>query len=89
DDPALRDAFDATLGDGDIVEAGALRFEVLALPGHTPDGLGYRIGDEVFVGDTVFAPDVGTARCDFPGGSAEQLYASIQRLYALPEHTRL
>lgn len=89
DDPALREAFDATLGDGDIVEAGALRFEVLALPGHTPDGLGYRIGDEVFVGDTVFAPDVGTARCDFPGGSAEQLYASIQRLYALPEHTRL
>lgn len=89
DDAALHDAFDATVRDGDTLIAGALTIEVLALPGHTPDGLGYRLDEEVFVGDTVFAPDIGTARCDFPGGSAERLYASIQRLYALPERTRL
>lgn len=88
-DPSLVDAFDELLIDGEIIEAGNLRIEVIALPGHTPDSLGYRIDGNVFVGDTLFAPDVGTARCDFPGGSVEQLYDSIQRLYALPEETLL
>lgn len=89
EDPALRDAFGQLLRDGDVVQAGALRIEAMATPGHTSDSLSYRIGDNVFVGDTVFAPDVGTARCDFPGGSIERLYDSIQRLYALPDHTTL
>lgn len=89
DDPQLGNAFDNLLADGDVVEAGALRIEVLATPGHTADGISYRIDGNVFIGDTLFAPDVGTARCDFPGGSVEQLYASIQRLYALPDDTVL
>jgi glyoxylase-like metal-dependent hydrolase (beta-lactamase superfamily II) len=89
DDPALAKAFDRTLTDGDVIEAGALRITVMATPGHTADGLSYRIEDNVFVGDTLFAPDLGTARCDFPGGSIEQLYASIQRLHALPGDTLL
>lgn len=89
DDPALRDAFDATFCDGELIEAGSLRFEVLATPGHTSDSLSYAIEGHVFVGDTVFAPDVGTARCDFPGGSIDDLYASIQRFYAMPDATTL
>ena len=89
DDPALHDAFDALLDDGDVIEAGALRIEVLATPGHTADSLSYRIDGNVFVGDTIFAPDIGTARCDFPGGSVDQLYASIQRFYAMPDETTL
>jgi glyoxylase-like metal-dependent hydrolase (beta-lactamase superfamily II) len=89
DDPALTGAFDRTLSDGDTIEAGALRITVIATPGHTADGVSYRIDGNVFVGDTLFAPDVGTARCDFPGGSIEQLYASIQRLHALPDDTVL
>ena len=89
DDPALADAFDATFSDGDVVEAGALRFEVMAMPGHTSDSLAYAIEGNVFIGDTLFAPDVGAARCDFPGGDADTLYASIQRLYALPDETTL
>lgn len=89
DDPALADAFQLLLADGDVIEVGALRLEVLATPGHTLDGLSYRIDGNLFVGDTLFAPDVGTARCDFPGGSVEQLYASIQRLYSLPDETVL
>ncbi|SEI74172.1 Glyoxylase, beta-lactamase superfamily II [Allopseudospirillum japonicum] len=63
--------------------------EVLHTPGHTPACVSYKIGPAVFVGDTLFMPDVGTARCDFPGGDAATLYASIQRLLALPEHTCL
>ena len=63
--------------------------EVIATPGHTPACVSYRIGDAVFVGDTLFMPDYGTARCDFPGGDAGQLYRSIQRLLALPRETRL
>lgn len=89
DDPALADAFDRTLRDGDSIDAGDLHVTVLSTPGHTPDGVSYRIDGNVFVGDTLFAPDIGTARCDFPGGSVEQLYASIQRLYALPDDTLL
>jgi len=88
-DAALHDAFDTLLGDGDVLQAGALRIEVMALPGHTADGLGYRIGDNVFVGDTLFAPDIGTARCDFPGGDCQALYRSIRRLHGLPGDTLL
>jgi glyoxylase-like metal-dependent hydrolase (beta-lactamase superfamily II) len=88
-EPALRDAFDRLLGDGDVVACGHLQVEVMALPGHTADSLGYRIGNHLFVGDTLFAPDIGTARCDFPGGDALQLHASIQRLHALPADTVL
>lgn len=87
--PSLVDAFDQLLADGDIVEAGALRIEVIALPGHTADCMGYRMGANVFIGDSVFAPDIGTARCDFPGGSVEKLYDSIQRLYEMPGDTVL
>ena len=83
DDAMLRDVFDEEYRDGEVISAGSLQFEVLATPGHTSDSLSYRIGDNVFIGDTLFAPDVGTARCDFPGGSVEDLYASIQRLYSL------
>lgn len=89
DDPALRNAFDATFRDGDAIEAGSLRFHVLALPGHTSDSLGYAIDGHVFVGDSVFAPDIGTARCDFPGGNMQALHASIQRLHAMDEATVL
>ena len=62
---------------------------MLATPGHTPDSVTYVIGDAAFIGDTLFAPDVGSARCDFPGGDARALYGSIQRILALPETTRL
>lgn len=90
DDPELQDAaFDRLLHEGDVLQAGALRIEAMALPGHTADGLGYRIGGNVFVGDTLFAPDLGTARCDFPGGDSRALYRSIQRLHALPADTTL
>ena len=89
DDPELADAFEQLLADGEVIEAGALRIEVLATPGHTADGISYRIDGNAFIGDTLFAPDLGTARCDFPGGSVEQLYASIQRLYGLPDDTVL
>jgi glyoxylase-like metal-dependent hydrolase (beta-lactamase superfamily II) len=81
--------FDLLLGEGDAVEAGPLRVEAFHTPGHTPACMSYRIGDALFVGDTLFMPDYGTARCDFPGGSAGTLYDSIQRLYALPEATRV
>jgi glyoxylase-like metal-dependent hydrolase (beta-lactamase superfamily II) len=89
DDPALAEAFDATFADGDTIEAGALRLDVMATPGHTSDSLSYAIEGNVFIGDTLFAPDVGAARCDFPGGDADTLYDSIQRLYALPDDTLL
>lgn len=89
DDPGLTQAFDATFSDGDVIEAGSLRFDVLAMPGHTSDSLAYAIEGNVFIGDTLFAPDVGSARCDFPGGDADTLYASIQRLYAMPDDTTL
>ena len=81
--------FDRLLGDGEHFKIGALDVEVIATPGHTPACVSYRIGDAVFVGDTLFMPDYGTARCDFPGGDARQLYRSIRRLLSLPEQTRL
>ncbi|RSZ59974.1 MBL fold metallo-hydrolase [Massilia atriviolacea] len=68
---------------------GELQAHALHVPGHTPADMAYRIGDAVFVGDTLFMPDVGTARCDFPGGSASQLFRSVRRILALPPATRL
>lgn len=81
--------FDALFEDGDSFHIGQMRADVLHTPGHTPACLTYVIGDAAFVGDTLFMPDFGTARCDFPGGSAEDLYASIQKILALPDQTRI
>jgi glyoxylase-like metal-dependent hydrolase (beta-lactamase superfamily II) len=81
--------FDRLFEDGDRFAIGTLAVEVLHVPGHTPADLAYRIGDAVFVGDTLFMPDYGTARADFPGGDARTLYRSIRRLLALPDTTRL
>ncbi len=81
--------FDRLLHDGDTLALGTLTVQVLHTPGHTPACVSYRIGDAVFVGDTLFMPDYGTARADFPGGSAHRLYQSIQTLLALPPQTRL
>jgi glyoxylase-like metal-dependent hydrolase (beta-lactamase superfamily II) len=81
--------FDRLLKDGETFQIGDLTVEVLHTPGHTPACVSYRIGDAVFVGDTLFMPDYGTARADFPGGSARTLYRSIQRLLALPSETRI
>lgn len=88
-DAALANAFEHLFEDGDTVQAGALQLTVMATPGHTSDSLTYLLDGHAFIGDTLFAPDVGTARCDFPGGSASALYESIQRLYHLPDDTRL
>ena len=81
--------FDRLLDDGERLPLGGLEIEVLATPGHTSDSLSYRIADAVFVGDTVFSPAAGTARCDFPGGDAAALFRSIRRIYAFPDATRL
>lgn len=81
--------FDRLVADGDRLPLGGLEIEVLHTPGHTPACVSYRIGDAVFVGDTLFMPDYGTARCDFPGGDARTLFRSIRRLLALPPETRL
>lgn len=81
--------FDHLFKDGEKFTIGGLQARVLATPGHTSDSLTYVIGDAAFVGDTLFMPDSGTARCDFPGGDAGQLYDSIQRIFALPADTRL
>lgn len=81
--------FDHLFADGEEFRIGDLVGTVMALPGHTPACVGYKIGDAVFVGDTIAMPDVGTARCDFPGGDAAVLYQSIKRLLSLPPQTRL
>ena len=81
--------FDHLFADRERFSIGELDVEVLHVPGHTPADVAYHIGDAVFVGDTLFMPDFGTARADFPGGDARQLYRSIRRLLALPEETRL
>jgi glyoxylase-like metal-dependent hydrolase (beta-lactamase superfamily II) len=81
--------FDHLFKDGERFNIGALQAEVLYTPGHTPADVSYKIEDAVFVGDTLFMPDYGTARADFPGGDAHQLYRSIKRLQALPPKTRL
>ena len=81
--------FDRLLSDGEVIEVGGLTIEVIHTPGHTPACVSYRIGSAVFVGDTLFMPDYGTARTDFPGGDARSLYRSIHKLLALPPETRL
>ena len=81
--------FDHLIADGERLPLGALAIEAFATPGHTGDGMSYRVGDAVFVGDTVFSPAAGTGRCDFPGGDAARQYRSIQHLYALPAATKL
>src|SRR6185369_8739081 len=81
--------FDRLFKDGERFTVGAIDGEVLYTPGHTPACVAYRIGDAVFVGDTMFMPDYGTARADFPGGDARALYRSIKRILSLPPQTRL
>lgn len=81
--------FDRLLEDGDGLEVGGLRIEVMATPGHTPACVTYVAGDAAFVGDTLFMPDFGSARCDFPGGDARRLYRSVRRILDLPPETRL
>jgi glyoxylase-like metal-dependent hydrolase (beta-lactamase superfamily II) len=81
--------FDRLFEDDSELEAGTLRVRALQTPGHTPACMAYQIGDALFTGDALFIPDFGTGRCDFPGGSAEALYHSIQRLYRLPDTTRV
>ena len=82
--------FDRLFADGDRFALGDIPARVIAVPGHTPDSIAYLIGDALFTGDSLFLPDGGSARCDFPGGDAAQLYRSIQRLFAeLPDDTRV
>ena len=81
--------FDHLFADAEVFKIEELTGEAMHVPGHTPADMAYRIGDAVFVGDTLFMPDVGTARCDFPGGDARTLYRSVRRLLSLPEQTRL
>ena len=81
--------FDRLLTDGETIRIGNLTGEVIATPGHTPACVSFKIADAVFVGDTMFMPDYGTARADFPGGDARQLYRSIRKLLSLPKETRL
>jgi glyoxylase-like metal-dependent hydrolase (beta-lactamase superfamily II) len=81
--------FDHLFADDEGFAIGDLAVRVLATPGHTPDGITYLIGDAAFVGDTMFMPDGGTARCDFPGGDPQRLYRSLRRILALPPATRI
>ncbi|UJR84511.1 MBL fold metallo-hydrolase [Sandaracinus amylolyticus] len=81
--------FDRLVAEGDVIEAGSLRVQVIATPGHTPACVTYRIDDALFTGDLLFMDDYGTGRCDFPSGSAERMFDSVQKLYALPDATRV
>lgn len=81
--------FDRLLAEGDVISLGQLEIRVIETPGHTADSITYLVNDAAFVGDTLFAPNYGTARCDFPGGDAGQLYDSIARIHALPDATRI
>ncbi|NND17336.1 MAG: MBL fold metallo-hydrolase, partial [Silicimonas sp.] len=81
--------FDRLFREGDSFHVGQMRGDVLHTPGHTPACMTYVFGDAAFVGDTLFMPDFGTARCDFPGGSAETMYESVQKILALPDETRI
>ncbi|MBK8019671.1 MAG: MBL fold metallo-hydrolase [Betaproteobacteria bacterium] len=90
DFPTDGSQFDRLLQDGEMIEAGALRIRIIATPGHTPACVSFLVGDAVFTGDTLFMPDYGVGRCDFPSGSAETLFDSITgRLYTLPDETRV
>ena len=81
--------FDHLFDDDETFAIGSIAARVIAVPGHTSDSVAYLVGDALFTGDSLFMPDGGTARCDFPGGDAATLYRSIQRLYALPDATRV
>jgi glyoxylase-like metal-dependent hydrolase (beta-lactamase superfamily II) len=81
--------FDRLLADDATLALGSMQIHVLPTPGHTNDSVSFLIGDAVFIGDTLFMPDAGSARCDFPGGNAAELYRSVQRLYTLPAGTRV
>ncbi len=81
--------FDRLVADGEVITAGSLSIRVIATPGHTPACVTYQIDDALFTGDVLFMDDYGTGRCDFPRGSAEAMYESIQKLYALPDATRV
>jgi glyoxylase-like metal-dependent hydrolase (beta-lactamase superfamily II) len=81
--------FEHLFKDGETFKLGDIDCRIIHTPGHTPACVVYVIGDAAFTGDTIFMPDFGSARCDFPGGSAEQLYSSIRKLYELPDSTRL
>lgn len=83
------DSFDQTFSDDEIFNIGSLKARVVHLPGHTPDHIGYIIGSNVFTGDSIFNPDVGSARCDFPGGSATHLHQSMTKLLSLPDDFKL
>lgn len=89
DFPVDGSQWDVLLADGQVLDVGPLAIEALATPGHTPACTTYRIGDALFVGDVLFMPDYGVARCDFPEGSADALYDSVQRLYRFPDATRV
>ncbi|MCA9609466.1 MAG: MBL fold metallo-hydrolase [Myxococcales bacterium] len=81
--------FDRLLAEGDVLEVGGMKIETIATPGHTPACVTYKIDDAIFTGDALFMDDYGTGRCDFPKGSAEDLYDSLVKLYALPDETRV
>ncbi|WP_462157969.1 MBL fold metallo-hydrolase [Pseudoalteromonas sp. GB56] len=81
--------FDVLVKDGEYLPLGEYQIKVIATPGHTPDGISLYCEGNVFIGDTLFMPDSGSARCDFPNGSAQELYESITRLLSLPEHTKV
>ena len=81
--------FDHLLKDGEQLDFGNLSFKAIFVPGHTPACMAYQVGDAIFVGDTMFMPDVGTARCDFPGGDAHTLYQSMKKILSFPPQTRL
>ncbi len=85
----LHQAFDHTFNDDEKFKIGSVDAKVIHLPGHTPDHIGYMIGSNVFTGELIFNADVGSARCDFPGGSATTLYKSMQKLLSLPPHYKL
>lgn len=87
DMPCDGSPFDRLFNDGECFKLGNTHFDVVSTPGHTPDSVSYLIEGNLFVGDTFFMPDSGTARCDFPGGSAKELYASLQKVLALPDNT--
>lgn len=81
--------FDHLITDGEALEIGKIAIKAISVPGHTPADMAYQVNDGVFVGDTLFMPDVGTARADFPGGDAHQLYRSIQKILSFPPDTKL
>ncbi|HEY6984971.1 MAG TPA: MBL fold metallo-hydrolase [Rhodanobacteraceae bacterium] len=89
DFPTDGSPFDSLFADGDTFRVGELEVRAIATPGHTADSVSYLAGDALFVGDTIFAPHAGTARCDFPGGDAAVLYHSVMQLYGLPDATRV